>query len=156
MIVVPSVHHTGTKLVFDEILRDVPSLHKQRIHMEPKFLDWLHGIIGTGAQIIVPLRHPRIVAIGWKLRAKRLEELDEQWKILKEEIDPYNPYYLPIEHEDRDKWLAQIATGIGRSLGTNWPVIGACPAPVRQLNDKDEWMLASWMEDGFFARFDYT
>ena len=152
-ILVASVHHNGTKLVFDDILVGVTD--KVRIHLEPKFWAGLH-IYAKGSDIIVPLRHPRIVAEGWKVRSKRREELGEQYRILKEEIDPYHPYYLPIEHEDRDQWLHTIGICLGLNLTTDWPVIGKCEDVRSKLDDKDEYLLSSWMEDGFFKKFGYS
>lgn len=153
MILVASVHHTGTKLVFDEILSEVTD--KERIHIEPFNLPQLLKFRET-SDIIVPLRHPRRVARGWKYRAKRMEILSEQWYMLKTEIAPFNPYYLPIEHEERDKWLAEIGRKLGLSLKTEWPIIGTSKGiSIPELDDREEAFVSKWMKDGFFEQFDY-
>lgn len=163
-ILVPSVHHTGTKLVYDELLEGFPVGEpkersgelwvKVRIHLEKQFLDdliwWLDRV-----PAIVPLRHPRTVAKGWKFRAKRLEVLGEQWQMLKEKVDPYDPFYLPIDQDDRDKWLGRIGEELKWKFTTDWPVIGSCGQSA-DLNDKDEGLVKSWMEDGFFEKFGYA
>lgn len=164
-LLVASVHHTGTMLVFDDILAGFPIIDPQdhsehewgkvQIHLEERFLEdlewWLKRV-----PTIVPLRHPREVAIGWKVRAKRREELGEQWKLLKEVIDPYQPHYLPVDSLNKDMWLQKIARVESLILATNWPVIGRCDDPRPELDDKDEFLVRSWMEDGFFERFGYT
>lgn len=164
LILVPSVHHTGTKLVYNELLKGFPEINQQdhsdhvwgkiRIHIDEAFLEDLHWWLKR-VPAIVPLLHPRKVAIGWKVRAKRREELGEQWKMLKEEIDPYGPYYLPIDAEDRDKRLDKIGQGLSWTFVTDWPVIGRCDDSRPELDDKDEFLVKSWMEDGFFERFGY-
>ncbi len=154
MLLVASIHHTGTKLVHDEILKNVHPQSKHRVHIEPKLERELMGYAGF-CKIIVPLRHPRIVALGWKKRRKDLWELHDQWWMLKEMIAPLHPYYLPIEHEDRDRILAFIGHMLGLELKTDWPIIKASPAPMKELDDSEERLLASWMEDGFFKTFGY-
>ena len=152
VILVASVHHTGTKLVYDGILTGIEN--KLRIHLEPRFHRDIQECLGL-ATIIVPLRHPRIVARGWKFRSKSLEMLGAQWTMLKEVIEPHWPCYLPIENEDRDDWLDKVILAIGRKVDTSWPVIGRSPEPKPDLSREEEELVASWMEDGFFERFGY-
>ena len=154
MILVASVHHTGTKLVYSWILENIDDLDKYRVHIEPKNLEELRELREV-ADIIVPLRHPMIVANGWKRRGKRLEELGTQWHMLKTDIAPYNPYYLPIEHEDRDEWLTHIGQKLGVRLKTDWPIIGRTCAPAEELEEKDKALVLNWMKDGFFEQFGY-
>lgn len=165
IILVPSVHHTGTKTVFNDMLKGWTVINQQdpnppddgkiRIHIDKAFLEDLDYWLKR-AKTIVPLRHPRSVAIGWKRRWKPLTLLDWQWNWLKENVDPYNPYYLPVDQEDRDSWLLKINKGLGTDFKTDWPVIGHSEAPLRELEEKDEYLVRSWMEDGFFERFGYT
>ncbi len=170
VILVASVHHTGTKLVHDDILGhlttvnpetfdftnpgELPELGKIRFHLESQFLEqliwWRYR-----SPIIVPLLHPRTVAIGWAARQKRREELGEQWKILKGEIDPFHPHYLPIDQSDRDERLRKIEKELGLKLKTDWPTIGHCDVPRSELSMKDEHLLKGWMNDGFFEQFGY-
>ncbi len=122
--------------------------------MEPRFTRDIQECLGV-AVIVVPLRHPRIIARGWKSRAKSMEMLSYQWMMLKEIVDPYKPYYLPIENDDRDEWLATFSKGIGRYVDDSWPVVGKSPEPKPDLNKEEEGFVASWMDDGFFKQFGY-
>jgi hypothetical protein len=154
MILVASVHHTGTKLVYDYILDEVED--KKRVHIEPDNLDELRKLRQM-ADIIVPLRHPRRVAQGWKYRSKRLEDLGTQWHMLKTDIAPFTPYYLPIEHEERDRWLSFIGKALGLELKTEWPIIGTSKGiSIPELEDREEAFVSNWMKDGFFEQFGYT
>ena len=44
------------------------------------------------------------------------------WYILAEQLDKYNPYYLPVDHKDRDLYLQRINEGLGLNLKTDWPM----------------------------------
>jgi len=163
IILVASVHHTGTKLVFNDILRNFPEVNQQnylysgrgkiRIHVDEPFLDDL-DYWGSKALTIVPLRHPEKVAIGWKVRGKRLEELSLQWHWLKERISKFDPYYLPIDSPLRSNYLDEISWAMQIQLETEWPIIGSCEQTI-ELNEKDKEHVRSWMQDGFFEEFGY-
>ena len=165
-ILVSSVHHTGTKVIFQDVLKDLIAISqgnrdkyippgKLRIHMDPEpFAKDIHHW-AKKAEIIVPLRHPRSVAIGWKSREKRLDWLDAQWKFLKEKVDPYNPFYLPIDRPDKDAWLRKINMALETDFTTDWPVIGQYSGEYAELDEKDERWVKTWMKDGFFKRFGY-
>lgn len=165
IIVVPSVHHTGTKLVFNDILRDLVAFNQQdktprdsgklRIHIDAPFLEDLHYWCAK-CSIIVPIKHPRDVAIGWKVRFKKLGELAQQWTWLKEEIAPYDPLYLPIDLPDRDEWLDKVNLKLNLKLNTDWPVIGRCDDPRPELDESEKTLVNSWMADGFFEQFGYN
>jgi hypothetical protein len=152
MILVASIHHTGTKTVFNDILREVED--KERIHIEPKFLEELKHWLKR-ATTIVPIRHPRTLAVGWKSRFKKLDELEEQIELLKTEIAPFNPFYLPIDNDDRDEWLNKVNLELKLNLTTNWPVIGRHGGDWLELSEDEERRVKTWMEDGFFAQFGY-
>ena len=165
MILVASVHHTGTKVIFNDILRDLPEINQQlydetghskiRIHIDPVFKGDLHHWLKR-AKTIVPLRHPRTVAIGWKSRFKPLWDLEAQWDLLKNEIDKYNPFYIPVDDiETRDDWLHKVNLELELKLNTNWPVIGQHGGEYLPLNGDDERRVQTWMADGFFGRFGY-
>jgi hypothetical protein len=164
-ILVPTVHHTGTKTVFNDILNGMEIINQQdptpppsgklRIHLDgpliPDVVTWLRK-----AHVIVPIRHPRKVALGWKARHKKFARLDPQWTYLKELVDPYKPFYLPLDRPDRNKWLREINFALGTDFTTNWPVLGQHCAEELPLDDKDEHWLQNWMADGFFDKFGYT
>jgi hypothetical protein len=164
-ILVASVHHTGTKTIFNDLLSDwttiinqqdpdPPKSGKLRIHIEESFIDDLEVWLKK-SKTIVPIRHPRTVAVGWKSRFKTFDRLEIQWNLLKERIDPYVPYYIPIDRIDRNKWLRKFNSDTGLEFTTDWPVIGKHTAEEQELDENEERLVASWMEDGFFDRFGY-
>jgi hypothetical protein len=168
MIVVASVHHTGTNFVWQHLLKGMtqvgmnydPSGRKRppengfvRIHCDTD----QHGYLQWWLKqfpCIVPLRHPMAVAASWKAREKSLDNLAIQWKILKEKVDPYLPMYLPIDSPDREQWLEQIRGFLNPELQTDWPVIMSCNKSA-ELSDNDRQAVVEVMADGFFDRFGY-
>ena len=103
---------------------------------------------------IVPMRHPLTVAASWKARNEDLSLLPGQWAILKTEVDPYEPMYLPIDSPDRMNWLDTICRNIDRELQTDWPVVMSCNKSAT-LTDSERAAVVEVMADGFFGRFGY-
>lgn len=163
-ILVASIHHTGTKTIFNDLLRCYPEINQQnydypftgkiRIHIDGAFIEDLRHW-RLKADVIVPLRHPRTLAIGWKSRSKPLWQLEDQITLLKEEIAPFAPFYIPIDKDDRDDWLNKVNSGLKLHLTTDWPVIGKHGGDYLELDKSEERLVDSWMEDGFFTRFGY-
>jgi len=87
------------------------------------------------APTVVPLRHPAAVvrSWGWRYvnRPELYEELPGYYQRLVEDIDPLDPYYLPIDVEDRQVWLDKLSAGFGLPLVTQWK-------PVNRGKDKSE------------------
>lgn len=163
-ILVPTVHHTGTKTIFNDLLSDYGEINQQnydcpfdgklRIHIDKPFLAdikyWLERSV-----TIVPMRHPRTTAIGWKSRYKSLDWLEQQFNWLKGIVDPFKPYYIPLDGQ-RDKALLDFNLQNELSLTTNWPVIGQHGDEYLELNEDEERKVKTWMDDGFFDRFGYN
>ena len=163
MIVVASVHHTGTNFVWQHLLKGMkqvgmgsdgaPKNSFARIHCDLSqhiFLErWLKK-----CPCIVPLRHPLTVAASWKARGKNLSNLAGQWQILKTEVDPYLPMYLPIDSPEREQWLEPIRGFIDPKLQTDWPVVMSCNKSA-ELTDDERASVFEVMADGFFDRFGY-
>ena len=175
IIVVPSVHHTGTKFVYRYLLADEKGWEfvtpnpdttmayykpdgsprtgdkgKVRIHIDPPLMHRIHAWMADFPSI-VPLRHPRNVAQSWKNRFKSFAELGEQWRLLKEEVDKYNPYYLPLnDSELKNEFLKKIEIGLKIEVEYDWPVICEGANEFNLLTDEDEGLVKSWMADGFF------
>ena len=168
MIVVASVHHTGTNFVWQNLLNgmtqvgmdharyvngSIPEHGFTRIHCDlaqsPYLKFWLER--GHG---IWPLRHPLLVATSWRARDKSLETLAGQWQILKNKVDPYQPMYLPLDSPDRMNWLHTISRNIGQELQTDWPVVMSCNKNA-ELSENDRAAVIEVMADGFFDRFGY-
>ncbi len=153
-IVVPSVHHTGTKFVYEELLNDLaPGERKLRMHCEDRFREDLHMLCSM-YPAIVPLRHPRTMAEGWKTRGKSLDELNRQWLVLEEEVDFYDPYYLPLDSPDRDRYLTEINKALKLSMRTDWSNKWS-NGLTAILDKEDERKVKIAMSTGFFERFGY-
>jgi hypothetical protein len=167
MIVVASVHHTGTNFVHQHLLKGFPqtgmnySHYKKppdhrghvRIHCDLSqhtYLPWWLKQFPC----IVPMRHPMKVAASWKARDKSLDNLAIQWKILKEKVAPYDPFYLPLDVPDRQRWLDDIICFLETDLQTDWPVIMSCNKSA-ELSENDKEAVIEVMADGFFDQFGY-
>ena len=166
MIVVASVHHTGTNFVWQHLLAGVPEVGMDygrystyqppkngfvRIHCDRAQHEYLQWWLNR-CVCIVPLRHPISVAESWKARGKDLSELAGQWQILKNEVDPHDPMYLPVDSPERMNWLDTISRHVNQELQTGWPVVMSCHKSA-QLTDDERASVLETMADGFFNRF---
>lgn len=168
MIVVASVYHTGTNFIFQHLLKGMtqvgiapdskyvkglPRNSFARIHCDLSqhvYLQWWL----LRCLCVVPMRHPVSVAESWKARGRDLANLAIQWNILKTEVDPYEPMYLPIDSPDRMNWLDTISRNIDRELQTDWPVVMSCNKSAT-LTETEREAVVEVMDDGFFDRFGY-
>ena len=167
MILIASVHHTGTNFVWQHLLNGMTEVGMNyshyvippaylcfvRIHcdlLQHKYLEyWMKR-----AHCIVPMRHPLSVAASWKARDKDLSELPGQWQILKNEVALYDPMYLPIDSPDRNNWLHAISRKIDQEIQTDWPVVMSCNKSA-ELTEAEREAVVAVMADGFFDRFGY-
>ena len=133
IILVPTIPHTGTKLLANDILRDFEHnalINKpkngQKIddHIFPeKITRWKE--LMTEYPAIIPLRNPVSIAVSWERRHRDLGELMVMWYILVEQLDKFNPSYLPIDSLDRNKYLDRINQRLGLKLTTDWPIVNS-------------------------------
>ena len=168
MIVLVSVWHTGTNFVFQHLFAGLapvgmnhncylnghpPNSGLVRIHCDfdqHKYLPyWVSKF-----RCVVPLRHPLSVARSWKAREKNLKLLPVQWQVLKRDVAPHNPLYLPLDALDRQDWLDRINEALGMDLQTDWPVIMSCEKTAT-LTEAERDSVSEVMADGFFDRFGY-
>lgn len=132
MIHTASIPHSGTRLLLDEILKTewIP------INTKPKeganyfshiytYNAPLHKMRMEQYPTIIVMRHPLLVATSWKKRGMDIGEMCIAWYILAEQLDQYNPYYLPVDHKDRDLYLQKINEGLGLDLKTDWPMVNS-------------------------------
>jgi hypothetical protein len=168
MIVVASVHHTGTNFVFQHLLNGMrqvgmghyryvdepmPAKSFTRIHCDMDqsgFLEWWL----LRCECVVPMRHPVSVAESWKARGKDLANLARQWSTLKTQVEPYEPSYLPLDVEDKEKWLTEFNEKTGLNIHTQWPVVMSCNKSAT-LTETERAAVVEVMDDGFFDRFGY-
>ncbi len=75
-----------------------------------------------------------------------------QYELLKGLVDPAEPFYLPIDTADRDKYLEQLSKLTGKHIHSRWPVVSSC-GKTAELNANEMKMVTSVMSDGFFDPF---
>lgn len=129
---IATIPHSGSKLLIDDIL-DVPHQPNNQTPIDGiNFFTHIHTYNAPLHQMrfeqyptIVALRHPLLVATSWKKRGKEVSEMCVLWYILVEMLDKYDPYYLPVDHKDRDLYLQKINEGLGLDLKTDWPMVNS-------------------------------
>lgn len=132
MIVVSTIPHSGSRLLVDEILKTP----WQALANKPKpGFNYFEHIYTHNAPLhkmrmeqysaIVTLRHPLLVASSWKQRGMDIGEMCVCWYILVEQLDKYEPLYLPIDAKDRDEYLNKINQKLGLDLQTDWPLVNS-------------------------------
>ena len=129
---VPTIQHTGTKLLarmfgdihwasFNENTDDRESV----LYLGHLTVNSIEAIKRLSHPIIVPLRHPYLVAESWQRRGKPLTELVDNFRLLVNEIDKLDPHYLPVDIKDRDRYLDLINRDLGLNLSTEWKVVNS-------------------------------
>jgi len=126
---IPTIQHTGTKLLYKMFPQEFAhcSLREDSDQDNVLYVGHLTGnsiglIKKLDQPMIIPLRHPYLVAKSWELRGKPLTELTENFKLLVNELDPLSPLYLPIDVENRQDYLDKINKELGLELRTEWGV----------------------------------
>lgn len=101
-----SIPHTGSELLSHILKR--PFCH-----------------IGEEAEphqnMVIPLRHPYVVAESWKRRGPYdLDDLYRRWELLINDFDPFDPFYVAIDTPLRDSQLKAI-----KDIETDWPIVNS-------------------------------
>ena len=174
MIVVTSVPHSGTHFVAHHLLEELPNKRslgyfsppapttgKYVCHTYDESMQDLTNALDNGNPCIVPIRHPLKVAVSWKRRGKDPNDAIPFWQRLIDQIDPYCPFYLPMDSDEREDWLDNIhkAPYWGSLVAeTDWPDKSDGHKGLVQALTYTE-MLAVvdliYAEAPFFTRFDY-
>lgn len=126
---IPTIQHTGTKLLaklFGDVhwasfYEDIGD-RESALYLGHLTINSVEAIKKLKHRMIIPLRHPYLVAESWRRRNKPLDELADNFRLLVDEIDPYNPLYLPIDVENRQEYLDKINKELGLDLRTEWGV----------------------------------
>jgi len=135
-----SVYHTGTRFCRESLFSDFSfgphtiGEHPQatQIHIELAHIEPLQHWLNTAEHIVVPLRHPMLVAGSWKARGLDLVALDEQWRVFADVVMPSDPIYLPLDHPDRGLYLEILNQRMGLDLKTDWRPVGSrLPKDIR-------------------------
>ena len=132
-VFVASVHHTGTQFtqkLFEELGYVVTDKTPQeagnscnyfhRCHIADAVRSELKQWMNMDIPKIVPLRHPVEVAKSWKAREKKLSIMLRQFELLEEVVLPRGPMFLPVDHEDRDRYFTNIRLKTDLKLNTDW------------------------------------
>ncbi len=69
---------------------------------------------------IVPLRHPYLTAKSWDDRGMDKADLIAMWEVMANEINPLDPFYLPLDVENRQDYLDELNEWTGLGLKTDW------------------------------------
>ena len=120
MICVPTVQHSGSLFVVDHLFGGRDNVVFRHFG-QPAFEQLFEHI--DGRNIIIPLRKLKDIATSWSGRQSNPHHLDRDIKLLIAFCEKYDPYFLPIDHENRQDYLDVINEGLSLSLTTDWPVI---------------------------------
>jgi len=126
-ILVPTVPHTGTRFMRDELLVGIEGVYVQ--HVRPPEMDDLIRYAEQAEAVIVPIRHPIHVVESWKVRSQPLEVLPIFWDNLSLILVHCEPLMLPMDQSSRDDYLKIINDSLGWSLQTSWPRVSGGRAP---------------------------
>jgi hypothetical protein len=142
IIAIPSIQHTGTHFVRThhlgkyerlEISEPVPRCwwrgdYVYQAHLMDGHMEYWPEIL-LKVPAIVPLRHPYLVFETWKRESakgvpgREPEILVRYWETLINEIDRYNPFYLPIDSPNREEYVGRINKVLRLDLSMRFPVI---------------------------------
>lgn len=162
--VIPTIQHTGTKFLYKlfpegythcSLIEDIDQDNVLYVgHLTANSVDRIKEL---PYPMLIPLRHPYLVAESWVRRGKPLSELADNFRLLVNELDPLNPLYLPIDVDNRQDYLDKINKDLGLSLSTNWNVENS-KETTYNLSHKDltpEPIMVDLVEDieGFIKRF---
>lgn len=126
--VIPTIQHTGTKLLA-RMFRGyhwasfIEETEEERVlYLGHLNRNTIENIKKLEYPIITTVRHPYLVAESWKRRGKPLSELIQNFRLLVDEIDKLNPLYLPIDVDNRQQHLDVINLELGLNLETDWGI----------------------------------
>ena len=141
-ICVPTVRHSGSHFVVEGLLgrfqrRDVkqgavgPGAYFDHLYPHKRAL-W-EQLLGE-YPAIAPLRHPVSVERSWLSRKMMVGEMIDEFRLMVEFSERYDFHFVPLDAEDRDKYITAINNDMGLDLKTNW-------GPVRSIyrNHELDW-----------------
>ena len=131
MIRVPTIRHSGSHFLVDLLGADInktivwaqiKNANEDSVifdHIAPTKAKFIIPLIKEHLTLI-PLRHPYLIEKSWDDRQKDKDDLYSALETLINEIDPYRPYYLPLDAQDRESYLNAIRAVTGLTLHTKW------------------------------------
>jgi hypothetical protein len=128
---IPTIQHTGTKLLanmfegFKRISFIEESEADNVLYLGHLTVNSIDNIKKLKNPIILPMRHPYLVAESWKRREKPLSDLVINFRLLINDIDKLDAMYLPIDVENKQDYLDEINEKLGLSLYSDWNVVNS-------------------------------
>ena len=170
IFVVPTVEHSGTHFIVHHLLRNYPVGTLDQIqdtkdvvyfgHMGQKKYKWdkmMDVMLDRECAIITPLRSLERIVVSWERRRKDLKCLEKELEILVDIIDPLDPFYLPIDADNRDLYLNDINDYLGLHLKTDWPVVSSDKSSYntteQHIKDKEIYKRFKEKFEAFFSDF---
>jgi len=141
-ILLLSIQHNGTQFTRYLLLSALKQLPLEQIparldpadklrydHIEERSFEY-YAELARETLTVVPLRHPAEVVRSWswrygvERRKDMFDRLPDRYDWLVNHIDKANPYYLPVDSEQRDAWLGALRVATGLDLVTDWAPLG--------------------------------
>lgn len=137
MFIFPTIRHSGSHFVVGLFGFDINKGKSWKHNGEGDFyFDHIHPSLKhrflpllEDNTVVIPLRHPKVVAKSWQARKKDELEMIEAWRCLVNDVDAFNPHYLPVDADNRDEHLKKLNADLGLDLETDWQ-----PKGVKQNN----------------------
>ena len=120
----------------------------QQIHPVETRRDQLEGWMLKNSReqrpIIVPLRHPISVAKSWVARSEpgepagfQIEQMFKQYELLFEFAEISDTLWLPVDHPERNGYIAIMSMRLKLHFSTNWKPYGARPVDRQPVLSTD-------------------
>lgn len=148
---VASIPHTASRFVVEQIFRDFEHVnHHDPIrpmsiydaHIGTPYSEAVAGgAMKAGAVVVIPMRHPDAVTTSWVRRGADLDRLAALWVELR---NHESALFIPVDHPDRDTYLAAVSESIGYKLTTDWQPYNAEFDGGKETNASAE---AGWVVD---------
>ena len=151
-----SVQRSGTRFI-QRVLTQA-GLKTAQLHTAPQMMERievdLKKCCDEGLPVVIPLRHPFSVAHSWKNRGEQLDDMFKQWELLIQTVDRCNPWFVPVDHPERQHFLDELADDTGLALETRWKKYGSKPGMA--YLDPDEQELVNQLVATEFVQAFYT
>lgn len=166
IFVVPTVMHSGTHFTFslfgslgrwtisgidtiDDDFKQTPDdvNHVLFYHMLDQVMDTIEKVMDKYPSVI-PLRHPARIYESWYRRIgvrmwadPEKDNLNKQMRNLINIADKYDPTYILIDSDKKDRWLERANNRLDVEFKTDWSVnhsnFGAARIPVtKEMEDR--------------------
>ena len=87
------------------------------------YTNWMHDLrrnLVQGQICLVPMRHPAKVFRSHKVMGRPVESVIQYYWFLASVVHPFRPFYLPVDTDDRDKYVARASYMLQADLKPEW------------------------------------